>query len=138
MIKMVSATCPSCSASLQFEEGRREGFCNYCGAKVIIDNENEHIYRHIDEAELRRAEAEYRRAEAEALLNLKKLEIEQKDKERKLKIYIAYAIVMVVFAGFGLLGKLVYNDTLEEAGFCVAGLMFVVAMYYGIFKVAAK
>ncbi len=28
-------------------------FCSYCGTQIIATNENEHIYRHIDEAKIR-------------------------------------------------------------------------------------
>ena len=53
-IKMISVKCPDCGASLDVEEGRRQCFCSYCGAKVMINNENEYIYRTIDEADIKR------------------------------------------------------------------------------------
>ena len=43
-IKMVSVRCPDCGAALDVEEGRTQLFCSYCGAKVIIHNDNEYIY----------------------------------------------------------------------------------------------
>ena len=49
MVKVVELKCPSCNAALTLEEGREQIFCQYCGAKVVLHNENEHIYRHIDE-----------------------------------------------------------------------------------------
>ena len=57
-VKLVSVKCPECGATLDIEEDRRQAFCTYCGAKVILQNENEHIYRHIDEAEVKQAETE--------------------------------------------------------------------------------
>ena len=57
-IRFVSVKCPECKADLPMEEGRKEMFCSYCGTKVIMYNNNEHIYRHIDEAKIKKAEAE--------------------------------------------------------------------------------
>lgn len=45
-----SVKCPECGANLPVEKGRERLFCSYCGTQVIITNENEHIYRYIDEA----------------------------------------------------------------------------------------
>ena len=52
-VKFTSVKCPDCGAVLPIEEGRNQVFCSYCGSKIIITNENEHIYRHIDEAEIK-------------------------------------------------------------------------------------
>lgn len=53
-----SVKCPDCGASLPIEEGRTQLFCSYCGSHVIVSNENEHIYRHIDEASVKQAETD--------------------------------------------------------------------------------
>ena len=45
-----SVKCPECGANLPVEEGRDKLFCSYCGTQVIVTNENEHIYRYVDEA----------------------------------------------------------------------------------------
>ena len=58
-IDLVSLKCPDCGAQLNIEQGRKEAFCSYCGAKIVVNNENEHIYRYIDEAALKRAETEH-------------------------------------------------------------------------------
>ena len=68
-IKLLVVKCPECGAHLDVEEGRRQLFCSYCGAKVIISNENEYIYREVDEARIIEAEAKER-------IRLKELEIE--------------------------------------------------------------
>jgi len=53
-----SVKCPDCGASLPNEEGREQMFCSYCGSKIIITNENEYIYRQIDEAGVKQAETD--------------------------------------------------------------------------------
>lgn len=57
-IKFISVKCPECGASLPIEEGRKQVFCSYCGTKVMVTNENEYIYRHIDEADVKKAETD--------------------------------------------------------------------------------
>lgn len=57
-IKFTSVKCPECGASLPIEEGRKQVFCSYCGTKVMVTNENEYIYRHIDEADVKKAETD--------------------------------------------------------------------------------
>ena len=55
----VYSKCTSCGATFsQFKNSTNFAFCTYCGSKVLINNENEHIYRHIDEAEIKKAETE--------------------------------------------------------------------------------
>ena len=45
---------------LPVEEGRTHLFCSYCGSQIILTNDNEHIYRHIDETEIKRIESNER------------------------------------------------------------------------------
>ena len=48
--KLISVKCPDCGLTLSIEENRTQAFCTYCGAKVLISNENEHIFQQVDEA----------------------------------------------------------------------------------------
>ena len=95
-IKFVAVKCPSCGANLPMEEGRTEMFCSCCGAKIIMTNENEHIYRNVDEAAIKKAETEQ-------IVQIKKLEILEKkraarEKRRKFKVLIS-----VILGALGLL-----------------------------------
>lgn len=73
-IKLVSVKCPDCGQTLSIEENRTQAFCTYCGAKVLIHNENEHIFRNINEAGLKQAETD-------RLVKLKELELELEEKK---------------------------------------------------------
>lgn len=43
---MVMLKCPQCGGELQFEDDREFGFCQYCGAKVMIEkNANINSFR---------------------------------------------------------------------------------------------
>lgn len=57
-VKLIAVKCPECGATLNIEEDRTQAFCTYCGTKVLVHNENEHIYRNIDKAGIARAKTE--------------------------------------------------------------------------------
>lgn len=106
-INLVSIKCPDCGAALDVEEGRKQLFCSYCGAKVLVDNENEHIIRHVDEAEIKKAESnqviQLKRAEVDKTVQLKKLEIDDRsriEKERVKIIKIITFLVLIIIAVF--------------------------------------
>ena len=63
--------CPACGASLNAREGQKQLFCSYCGTKILVSDENERTYRHIDEAGVRQAETD-------RLIRLKELELNEK------------------------------------------------------------
>lgn len=48
--KLISVKCPDCGQTLSIEENRSQAFCSYCGSKILISNENEYIFRQVDEA----------------------------------------------------------------------------------------
>ena len=75
MINTISVKCPECGASLSFEENRKKAFCSYCGSEVILNKENEFIYRKIDDAKVIQAETD-------RTIRLKELEI----KEQQIKV----------------------------------------------------
>ncbi|MCI7350724.1 MAG: zinc ribbon domain-containing protein, partial [Ruminococcus sp.] len=69
-IKITSTTCPNCGANLPIEEGRNQMFCSYCGTSIAITNENEHIYRVVDEADVIHEETEQ-------MVQLRRIELEE-------------------------------------------------------------
>ena len=92
MIKLISVKCPDCGAALQFEEGRQTAFCSYCGAKILLHNENEYIYRNIDEAEIKQAEND-------RIFMMKELELEEKqEKHHRVLTFIWLFITIALFA----------------------------------------
>ena len=96
-IQFVSVKCPECDAVLSIEKDRNMAFCTYCGAKIMLNNENEHVYRKIDEARIREAELKQ-------MVRLKELEIEERDAARSRKgIAIAFGVALA----FVLIGALI-------------------------------
>ena len=63
--------CPNCDADLEIDENGNFCFCQYCGCKILIDNGHREVTitkninsnrtsRHIDDADIIRAENERR------------------------------------------------------------------------------
>ena len=59
MVSLINLQCPNCSANLEVDPKLNQCFCQYCGTKILIHNENEQIIRHIDEAKITEVELNY-------------------------------------------------------------------------------
>lgn len=94
-IRFVSIKCPECGASLDVEEGRQQIFCSYCGTKVMVQNDNEYIYRHIDEASIKQAEAD-------KIVQLRKLEIIESKRAEAAKVKRVKIIVSILMGILGI------------------------------------
>ena len=124
-IKMIPVKCPQCGADLTVEEGRQSLYCQYCGARVIVQNENEHIYHTIDDAAVKQAETD-------RIVKLKQMELAEKKesarekyKSFKIKLSIIIGIIAIVSMGIG------YNvDDAAGAGFVMAGLLAALILVY--------
>ena len=92
-VKLISVKCPECGATLNIEENRKQAFCTYCGAKVLLQNEHEYVYRHIDEAGIKKAETDQ-------MVQLRIMELEERkradaEKTRKQKVVISLTFAVI-------------------------------------------
>ena len=119
-IKLNSVKCPECGATLPIEEGRTQIFCSYCGTKVIVTNENEYIYRHIDEAEVKQAETD-------RMIKLRELEMEEKENsfEKKKLLFIVGTVGVMI-----LIGILGYTFDNAGMGMCLLFGMIIAEFAY--------
>lgn len=95
-VQLIALKCPACGADINVESGREFSFCSYCGSKIIMNNENEHIYRNIDEARIKEAENN-------KLLRLREMELEEQENLRGRKAYLAAYGVALLFIVVGAL-----------------------------------
>ena len=87
--KLISVKCPECGQTLSIEENRTQAFCTYCGAKVLISNENEFIFRQVDEADVRKAETD-------RIVRLRELETAEKNNSFRKVLSIVWLIVTLI------------------------------------------
>jgi len=119
-VKIVAIKCSECGAVLEQEEDLI--FCPYCGTRFSVYNENEHIYRHINEAKIKQTENDF-------AIRMRELEIqENKGRERKIKIRI-WLGAMAAFMILGIIGSITENDGLENSLF----LAFFIGMGGGFY-----
>lgn len=117
-MKIQALKCPECAASLEIEEGLEYCFCKYCGCKIMIQDENKQTYRHIDEADVKRAETE-------RIIQIKEMELEEKERNRKKYYIIAWIAAIVVLLFLGVIGEAIDSFALSMCFF----LAMMVGMY---------
>lgn len=130
-VKLIPVKCPECGAMLNIEENRTQAFCSYCGAKVLIHNENEFTYRHVDVADLERAETE-------RAVQFKKMELAEKGQHEKEKIRkqkIKYALIFFASGSFlmilgYILGDMTGNPDSGLYSISMVGLFLILAAIY--------
>ena len=129
-VQLITIKCPECGATLSIEEDREQAFCTYCGAKVLIHNENEYVYRHIDEAGIKQAETD-------RLVRMKQMELaerkradEQKAKSLKIKI----ALIMAALGGILIVVGFLAGDASGDSD---SGLYMITAVgFFSLFGAA--
>ncbi len=92
--QLISVKCPDCGRTLSIEENRTQAFCSYCGAKILISNENEYIFRQIDEADIKKAETD-------RMIRLRELEIAEKNSSLRKAltiIWVVLSLILIVIA----------------------------------------
>ena len=101
--QFVSVKCPECGASFPMEEGRKISCCSYCGTKILISNENEHIYHSIDEAVIKRAEAD-------RAVRMKMLEMEERSNIARRILIIIWLALTGILLLVGIIGLATDHD----------------------------
>ena len=129
-VRVISLKCPECGAQLTVEADRNYSFCSYCGTKILIQNENERVYRHVDEAGIKKAEVEKVKAETDRIIQLKHLEFEvekhaAKKKAKQIRTIIALALIGIAIILFLLSGA--------NQHFSVLGMIFFLMAIFIIF-----
>ena len=90
--------CPHCGADVSIDDSRAKAFCSYCGAEILLNNENEQVYRHIDEAEVTRAETE-RIVKLHEIKEKSDKAIEkelEKEELRKRSMYVVFSTLIIL------------------------------------------
>ena len=87
--KLISVKCPDCGQTLSIEENRTQAFCTYCGAKVLISNENEYVFRQVDEADIKKAETE-------RIIRLREMELAEKNSSLRKVLTIIWLILSLI------------------------------------------
>lgn len=99
MINLVSLVCPACGASFAIQEGQKQCFCAYCGTQILVDDGSKtytYVHKTVDEARIREADLT-------ELLELKRMEAEEKKRQDKKKTRKNLAIIGGCVSAVGIL-----------------------------------
>ena len=99
MVNLVSMICPACGSSFHIQEGQKSCFCSYCGTQILVDDGSKtytYVHKTVDEARLREADLT-------ELLELKKMEAEEKKRQDKKKTAKTLALIGAILFGVGVL-----------------------------------
>lgn len=102
-MKLIKMTCPNCNAELEVDADRKQAFCQYCGTKLLIDDETINVnYRYIDEARV--MEAQMKQSQID--MRFKRYEQEDREFEEKYAVwkgkYNKWKSVLLKSLGIGL------------------------------------
>ncbi|MBR3768583.1 MAG: hypothetical protein IKL10_10165 [Clostridia bacterium] len=98
---MRSCYCPNCGATLKFEDSNRDfGFCQYCGAKIMLDDYRS-THRIVDEAKIKESETKERIRLKELELEAEKRKSAEKSKNFKAKVSIVLGIIGALMVTIG-------------------------------------
>ena len=114
-INVVQIRCPACGANLSVDSTREFSFCSYCGTKVILNNDNEYVYRTIDEAKVKEAETN-------RMVQMKQLELEEKSSFSRKTLMVIWLSSTALLLALGIIGFSIDNDGLS---FCILLAMMV-------------
>ena len=95
-ISFISCKCPECGAPINAEIGRSSIFCSYCGAKVLLNNENEYVVRTIDEAQIEKAKSKRD-------IRMRELDLEEQSQSHEMQmstvlLYLWIASIVIIAA----------------------------------------
>ncbi len=105
-MKMITLRCPACGADVEAGSDRAYCFCSYCGTKIMLQNENEYIYRHIDEAGVAEEETD-------RMIRLRELELEEREKKADNIKIAAVSAVSILLVVIGIIGFSIHNAGME-------------------------
>ena len=99
-MKLISLKCPDCGANLEIDPERSFCFCQYCGHKILVDDEikrSEVTYTVRDEARILEAEATISEIELEREWQTNR----KKSINRWFKFWLSTLIIGAMLFGFG-------------------------------------
>lgn len=118
-VSFISVKCPECNSNLNIEEERKSAFCTYCGAKILISNDNVHIVRTIDDAKIEEAKTE-------RIVKLKELDLEEKTVNLFQPLTIIWMIIGIIMIVISVVGFVINNIGMAVT-FLVIGLLVSIA-----------
>ena len=100
-MQMIPVQCPNCHANLDVEEGRETLFCDFCGTKILLSDENHKKYTYHNDADVIRAETE-------RIEQLHKMQVDSQKQKWSTALGVTFLVLagLLFIAGSGAAGLL--------------------------------
>lgn len=110
-MKIVKLECPSCGGNItdSIPEGMKYMFCKYCGQKMFIDDG----VKRSEHREIKEDITELRRIESEKEIELKRLEMLEKDDKRSTRLFAGILITCLTLI-VGSIAALYIDDAVKD------------------------
>ena len=122
----IAIKCPRCGADLDAESDREMLFCQYCGAKIILSDENTYTINknitinqtihHVDDAKITRAETE-------RMVQMHQIEKDRNESNSKVNVLILKIVFSVILAIVGFFLATTENDFFFGDMFCFLAII---------------
>lgn len=105
-MNVIKLTCQNCGANLEIKDN--VAFCEYCGAKLALNDESQTITYNYNHTYIKRDEARIRENETREKVRLQKLEYKERKEKRDITIGlvcgfgIPLIIILVILLGSGI------------------------------------
>ena len=127
--KYISVKCSGCGADLNVSSDREVFFCEFCGQKHFLKDENhyKYTYRKVDDARIR--EADVRESIRLEELKLERLRLEEEMQQKRISMWIKFIPLAALVGMMVLLSLLmiVVEDEIKALFFLIEVLLIIVA-----------
>lgn len=127
MKSMINLNCPRCGADLSVKKDRDIMFCQYCGAKIILTDENTYtinINKNITKTIHTVDDADITRAETDRMVQMHQIELEKQKSKNRITVIILKIVFSIILA---LLTMILYAT---DSDIAILGLCTLVAIPY--------
>lgn len=96
-MQIMRMKCPACGSDLQVEDGLETFFCQYCGQRIILSGQSEHLVKaKVDMEKMKHEERMYQ------------LKTDNENKKRKendnfMKYYLLFTLLFIIICGIAAL-----------------------------------
>ena len=123
MKSVIELKCPRCGADLSVENDREILYCEYCGAKIVLTDENTFtINKNISKTIHTIDDASITRAETERIVQIHQIELEKQKSKRKSTVLILKIAFSIILA---LLGVILYAAESIFSLYCILGVLLI-------------
>ncbi len=95
-MKLINLKCQNCGADLEINPEKKEMFCSYCGARLMMAEDSVHVTRIVDEARLKEAEVRLKELEYQHERELREEGLRKEQRKAGIASVIVYIVVLLI------------------------------------------